>query len=515
LFSAPAGFAGEPSRSGATSLPAGELAQKDDGDDLLLPGKKARPAPPKKEAADDDDLLLPGKKAQPEPAGKEAAEDDLLLPGKKQTAEDDALLPGKKGAAAPAPAAAEAPLGLKGYLRGEAAYTFRDPEHWSKARGVLEIGSNGKLGEWGDWKVTGRAYYDAVFGIEDNFYPPAVENDQRHEFQWRETYLDFDAAGLDFRLGRQQIVWGEMVALFFADVVSARDVREFILPEFETLRIPQWAARAEYFDGDFHAEVVWIPYVTVDNIGKPGAEFYSYPPPATGIPGYAVADVEEPDHKVSNSNFGLRFNNLKDGWDYSGFYYHSVDVQPTYYRTIIPAPPAAVPTALFTPRHEKIDQVGGTIAKEFADFVFKGEAVFTHGRQWNVTRASEDDGVVPSNTIDWILGAEMTPFRDGRLNLQLFQRYFTSHDSDMIPDRAEWGGSILLNSKLGRAFELEGLLISSLNRRDWLFRPKLTWNLERNWRWVFGIDVFDGPADGFFGQFDAKDRVYTELRRSF
>jgi hypothetical protein len=51
----------------------------------------------------------------------------------------------------------------------------------------------------------------------------------------------------EFRLGRQHVVWGELVGAFVADVVSARDMREFILPEpeLQMLRIPQWAARAE------------------------------------------------------------------------------------------------------------------------------------------------------------------------------------------------------------------------------------------------------------------------------
>jgi len=56
---------------------------------------------------------------------------------------------------------------------------------------------------------------------------------------------------LGFRLGRQHIVWGEMVGLFFADVVSAKDMRQFILPDFDMIRIPQWAARAEFLRGIF------------------------------------------------------------------------------------------------------------------------------------------------------------------------------------------------------------------------------------------------------------------------
>ena len=68
-------------------------------------------------------------------------------------------------------------------------------------------------------------------------------------------YLDMPVGDVELRLGRQHIVWGEMVGLFFADVVSARDMREFFTQEFDQQRIPQWAARAEYFKNDWRVRV--------------------------------------------------------------------------------------------------------------------------------------------------------------------------------------------------------------------------------------------------------------------
>ena len=97
--------------------------------------------------------------------------------------------------------------------------------------------------------------YDAVYSIND-FYNSDVQKDQRANAVLRENYLDYSAGNWDFRLGRQHVVWGEMVGFFFADVVSARDMREFLLPDFDQLRTPQWAARAEYFSDDYHAELL-------------------------------------------------------------------------------------------------------------------------------------------------------------------------------------------------------------------------------------------------------------------
>jgi hypothetical protein len=64
---------------------------------------------------------------------------------------------------------------------------------------------------------------------------------------------------------------------------------------------------------------------------------------------------------------------------------------------------------------------------------------------------------------------------------------------------------------------LEGrlLLAHSLNHSDWLLRPKITWNFEKNWRFSAGVDIFGGPPTGLFGRFDNNDRVYAELRYTF
>ena len=121
-----------------------------------------------------------------------------------------------------------------------------------------EVSRRGEINSNIKWKIGARADYDAAYD-RSGFYPAEVRQDQRYDFMLRENYLDITAGNLEMRLGRQHIVWGEMVGLFIADVVSARDVREFILPEpdLETIRIPQWAARAEYFKGDYKAEAIW------------------------------------------------------------------------------------------------------------------------------------------------------------------------------------------------------------------------------------------------------------------
>ncbi|MEF8708402.1 MAG: DUF1302 family protein [Candidatus Accumulibacter propinquus] len=401
--------------------------------------------------------------------------------------------------------------GFRGFIQNVMAYDWPKPQHWSEMMTRADVSAQGDFSSNVKWKLGVRVDYDATYTFTD-FYPQAVADNQRFNILLRENYLDISAGDWDFRLGRQQIVWGEMVGLLFGDVVSAKDMRQFILPEFEILRIPQWAARAEYFKDDFHAELIWIPIASYDNIGKPGSEFYVYtlPPP----PGFGTSFRNEkfPTRSLANTNYGLRLSVLKDGWDVAAFAYSSMSVAPTFYREIVAGPQ---PTVVYQARHDRIQQFGSTLAKDFGSVVLKAEAVYTRGLNYQVTDPGDADGVVPQNTLTWVLGLDFTEFADTRINTQIFQSHFFNHNPDIIQSTNEYGYSLLVNHKFSDKFEAEALWIASLNRTDWMLRPRVTWNLEKNWRIALGVDIFNGSPPGYFGRYDAKDRVYSELRYSF
>lgn len=402
---------------------------------------------------------------------------------------------------------------IRGYFQTELARAYERPEHWSKLQGRVEMGTQGRLSQGLQWKVSGRLDYNAIYDLTD-FYQPQVSDDQRAEFQLRETYLDVPAGDWEWRLGRQHIVWGEMVGLFFADVVSAKDLREFILPDFQVLRIPQWAARAEYFKDDFHAELIWIPIPSYDNVGKPtdfskpgsGSDFYPYPPSSVPM---TILSEDKPSNSLRHGNIGIRLSQLTDGWDLSGFYYTSMNNYPTWYRD-------PVVKTTFTPRHDRIWQAGATMAKDMVDFVLKAEAVYTNGRRPNlVTDLVDSDGVVKQNTLDWAVGLDFNPDTSTRVNTQLYQSYTFKHNADTIPEQAETGVSLLVNRKLPQNWQAELLVVHSLNRSDWMARPKAIWGFQPNWKLTFGLDIFGGPIDGLFGQYDSQDRAYLEVRYDY
>ncbi|NHN36752.1 hypothetical protein G8764_05535 [Pseudomaricurvus alcaniphilus] len=400
---------------------------------------------------------------------------------------------------------------VTGFIQFEAAHTYPSPSHTSKARSILHLSTNGNLDNGMSWNLSGRATYDAVFDLT-NHYPGEVRDDRDLYADVHEAYLDIPAGDVEFRLGRQHIVWGEMVGLFFADVVSAKDMRQFVAQDFDQIRIPQWAARAEYFGSDFHSEFIWIPYMTYNDIGVPGDDFYplSIEPPANVA--LRVNKPKEPSRDLSNSSFGLRGSMLKGGWDISAFYYRSINVDPTFF---IETDFTSTPTVIVTPEHTRIHQFGATLAKDFGPFVLKSEAVYNKNTYINIEDLTIDNGVIQQDILDYIVAIEHTTANNTLLNFQFYQRWYTDHDDKLMFDEFESGVSVYSKVEINDTLEAELTLITQLNRSDWMARPRVTWEFSRNWYVQAGADIFGGQDVGIFGRFEDSSRVYTNLRYTF
>jgi len=401
-----------------------------------------------------------------------------------------------------------------GFFDALGAYTYADPAHWSRGVGRVQVNASGRISDSVDWKLGARADVDVVYFASD-FYPDRVKHDQRARLYWGENYVHSSVGDWDFRFGAQQIVWGEVIGLFFADVVSARDLREFLLPSFDIIRIPQWAARAEYTAGDSHLEFVFIPYPVFDEIGKPGSDFYParLPSPLTDNAAELFRDPVRPSGGLDHSNYGVRANTLVGGWDIAGFYYRSMSTSPTFYRlaTGNPAQPF-----VFEPRYDRIWQAGGTVSQAFDQFVLRAEAVYAHGQGYTVNDPTVADAVVKRNTLDAIVSLDFPLPHDTRLNVQGFTRKFFGGGAGDIAVKSDgFGASVFVSTKLTSAWEPQFMWIQSFHDGGGLIRPRVNWYPARNTTVGFGFDIFTGPDDGFFGRYNNRDRVYSELRYDF
>jgi hypothetical protein len=204
-----------------------------------------------------------------------------------------------------------------------------------------------------------------------------------------------------------------------------------------------------------------------------------------------------------------------NGWDLTSFYYDSIDASPTFFRQVVTAP---VPTVIYQPDHERIRQMGGTFSKDFQSFVLRGEAVYTWNRWFNLSQLndSNNNGAVRQNFLDYIFSIDFPLPLESRMNLQFFQRWFPVHDPGIVQQRVESGVSLFASTKMfDDKVEPDLLMIQSLNRIDWLVRPRISWQFLPNWRLRLGGGIFGGKSDSLFGRFADRDRVFLEARYAF
>lgn len=402
-------------------------------------------------------------------------------------------------------------LRQSGTLRNETAYRVSQPRQFTKIKNQLILSEAGKVSDALSFKLSGRFYYDALFNLTHSF-PANVKSDQHSELELRDTYIDYSYGPWDIRLGKQQIVWGEAVALFFADVVNAKDLREFILPDFDLIRMPDWASDIEYSKDNFHAEFVWLPAPQFNKMGVTNAEFaFPYPIP-TPTTAFTAKDAVRPKNSIDNSDVGMKLSYLFSGWDVSAFYLHTWNKSPINFRTISSG------VFNFFPQYKRLDIMGATLAKEMNKVVLKGELVFNKDGYFSIFDNNDTDGVVRRNFIDYLLGLDYTFFEKIDANLQFMQRVVFNHSDLLVDNEREFNNSLSFRIKtdfLSGKLEPEFLAIASLMEPDFLYRPKVSLKIKNNWRLRFGADIFQGHASGLFGKFDKKSRVYSEVIYSF
>jgi hypothetical protein len=299
------------------------------------------------------------------------------------------------------------------------------------------------------------------------------------------------------------------VGVFVADVVNARDLREFLLPDLDQIRISQWAARLDWQGEDKSAELIWIPVPLYDRIGEPGGDYFPVLSTPSGLRIPANPTVK-PRRTASNSNFGARAGFIKNGWDVAGFVYRSMDRETAF------APQLGGRfLSVTSTQGARITQVGSTVSKDLEYAVLKAETVYTHGKVLGSFSPTALNGLTQRNVVDWVVGLDI-PIADSeaRVNVQVIDRRVLDHDATVFDTKRQTFGSLQIVYPVG-AWELSVLGIEGLGRNERLWRPKAVYKLAKNTRLTFGADFFQGKTSSLLGQFDANDRVYLRVKHSF
>ncbi|MEH6474009.1 MAG: DUF1302 family protein [Halopseudomonas sp.] len=411
--------------------------------------------------------------------------------------------------------------GLSGTWELESAYNSHQREA-QKLESLLDLEWNSTIGDDSYLTAIGRLRLDReqqlrVSGERADSYSPINGPSwvgDHGELSLRELYLDSEWAGAVWRLGKQQVVWGEADGLKVLDQVNPQSFREFILDEFDDSRIPTWMINAEFaVDEASSLQLLWIFDTTYHELASFGSAYAvtrpaSIPTPPAGI-SLQLLPAVVPDDPLQDSELGLRYSAFIEGWDLTLNYLYHYNDFPVLYRSLQGS------TLLLQPEYERSHLLGGSLSNSFGELTLRAEIGF-NSDSFFISRDLSQRGIANSGELSSVIGLDWHGLRDTLLSAQWFQSHLLDHTPAIVRDRTEHSLSLLYERTFAnQTWTFKTLVLQSLNDKDGLVRPKLTFNVQSSLDLWLGADVFYGNRQGLYGQFDDQDRILIGMELGF
>ncbi|EED33971.1 conserved hypothetical protein [gamma proteobacterium NOR5-3] len=337
-------------------------------------------------------------------------------------------------------------------------------------------------------------------------------NSSESELSLRELFVDFSWGSADWRLGKQQVVWGQADGIKVLDVVNPQSFREFILDDFDNSRIPLWMANVTVPVGDASSlQLLWIPDTTYHELADLDATYgFTSPRIIPQVPITALREPDKPDDPLSDGDAGFAFTSFAGGWDLSlNYLYRYLDAP------VLPVRVRGPTTLALEPEYRRSHLVGGSFSNAFGDVTLRGELAY-NSDTLQPTNTLVNEAVAETAEFSTLIGLDWALSMDALISAQILNSYLFDHSDVMARDESEQTLTLLYQQDFANAaWRFRGIGIHSLNDGDSQLQLKLSywWSSELQ-LWI-GADTFSGNNRGLFGQFDENDRVLLGLEYGF
>ena len=341
-------------------------------------------------------------------------------------------------------------------------------------------------------------------------------NSDSLNLQLRELYLDLYFKNFDLRVGKQQIVWGKADGAFITDVVSPLNLSEFLLPDFDEIRIGVNAVKLDYYLGNNTFEFIWLPNFTPTEI--PGAGSIWYNQPAFLAPPTFDWTKSEVGMSLENSEMFVKYSALTSKIDFEFMGGYTWDDYPTMHidKQLDMSSGSPVLTGLtITPQHHRLSLGGGSFSTEIKGIVLRGEAAYYNGKYFQTEDMTAVDALVEKDYLHYLVGLDFN-IGSVKVSSQFIQEAIMDYDENMLKSETENTMTFLARGDLLReTLHLELFSYIGLTNEDALIRPKVTYDFDDSFSIQLGANIFVGDEDGRFGQYADNSMGYMKLKYSF
>lgn len=337
--------------------------------------------------------------------------------------------------------------------------------------------------------------------------------DRELELGLREAYLDLYFDNFDMRIGKQQIIWGKAEGVFITDVISPKDLREFLLPDFDEIRTGVTSLKLNYHSGMHTFEGVWVPTFTPTQM--PDAESIWYPEMSFPINPVWDYSTSQKALTLDNSELFLRYSLMASAFDLElvggSFFYDDPSLHMS--RQINPSTMQLTGLTV-RPDYHRVEMGGGSFSIPLGDLVVRGEGAYYQGRNFQTSSINSMDATIEKDYLHYMAGIDYT-LAGVKLSAQLIQENILEYEDGILNDEIETTMTFLAKKDFFREkLWVELFAYVGFNNEDALVRPKVSYAFADGFDLQLGANVFTG-TQGRFGQYDNNDMVYFKAKYSF
>ncbi len=314
------------------------------------------------------------------------------------------------------------------------------------------------------FKINAKAYYDSIYKIRNQFYSQDELNQFQSELRLYDAYIEGSLQeNIDFKLGRQVVVWGRSDTIRITDILNPLDNRRPGIVDIEDLRLPVTMAKIDWFIGDWRITPIAIL-----------EQQYSLNPPF----GSAFNPMKNPHITEKNDkdiSYALSIGGEFSGWDMN--FYAARIRDDLGYIDFSKQQPLLV--------HDKVNMLGTALNILSGSWLYKAELAYFNGLKFTSTQNKN------FQRTDLLLGVEYKGIADTLFSYDISLRHFNSYDTKLLHEP-----NPLEQDTYQHAFRVSSDFMNATLTANYLIS-------------LFGKNLDQGGFQRFWVKYELADGVYS------
>jgi len=287
-------------------------------------------------------------------------------------------------------------------------------DHRGLSRLKAQLRLEAKLSLPKDWraKMSGHVFYDLAFSLRGREeFTAQILDKYEQEAEIEEAWLQGSIfRNLDFKVGRQIVVWGKSDNLRVTDVLNPLNLLEPGLADLKDLRLPTTMSKLDWYFNDWSLTGIVLHEVRFTKYPPNGSDFFTSPIP--------LPPEEHPGLSFNNQSYALAVNRTFKSFDISLYGAYLFSDRP-YLKWTFPKPVL---------RHNRLTMAGASANWAFGNWLFKGEAAHIRGLKFSSLTEKK------FSRLDVLLGVEYYGWSETTICLEAADYHILDFDSRLERD---------------------------------------------------------------------------------